>query len=217
MSIWPDFSRVVAVVMLVAVAAGCNETPSEPDRGTPPTLIMACVPLDARVSCTATLFYAPVTGTTNVTSKATWLVSDPFLGGFLEPGIFTPTRHGEVELSVRYEAWTAVVTSWFLVDPFQPAQRLYFVSGIVRDDATNATLSGATVEILDGYARGSQAITNEFGHYRIDRILTGETFSARASRAGYAPSTLTYRVDSPIGPAGGNPPFLDFRLRAFGG
>lgn len=106
-----------------------------------------------------------------------------------------------------------MVTSVFLVDPLQPAQRLYFLSGLVRDDVSNALLPGVMIEILDGYAGGAQSVTNENGHYRIDRILTGETITVRASKDGYEPSTLTYRVGSPVGPAGSNPPFLDFKLR----
>jgi len=210
----PVFRCAVAAVVLIALLAGCRDSPTEPEHPAPlPELHFYCLPLGVRITCTAYVSDVPGRGQVDVTPTATWLVSDPSLGGFLEPGIFTPQGRGEVEISARYEALTARLTSWFLVDPLQPAQRLYFVSGLVRDDATNATLSGATVEILDGYARGSQAITNEFGHYRIDRILTGETFSARASKTGYEPTTLSYRVDSPVGPGGGNSPFLDFRLR----
>jgi Carboxypeptidase regulatory-like domain len=214
MSSSPLFHRVVAVVVLMAVLAGCRDSPTEPEHPPPlPELHFYCLPLGVRVTCTAYLSNVPDRGQVDVTRTATWLVSDPTVGGFLEPGIFTPQRRGEVEISARYEALTARVTSWFLVDPLQPAQRLYFVAGLVRDDATNARLSGATVEILDGYARGSRSVTNEAGYYRIDRILTGETFSARASNTGYEPTTLSYRVDSPVGPGGGNSPFLDFRLR----
>jgi Carboxypeptidase regulatory-like domain len=128
--------------------------------------------------------------------------------------MFTPKQRGEVGLSARYDQRESTGTSWFLVDPLHSAQRLYFLAGLVRDDASNALLPGVTVENLDGYARGDRAVTNENGHYRLDRMLAGETFSVRASKPGYSPVTLTYRVDSPIGPGGGNPPFLDFRLRA---
>jgi len=68
------------------------------------------------------------------------------------------------------------------------------------------------VRILDGYAAGKSAITNENGAYRIEPLLPGETFTATASKEGYQSVTTTYRVDSPIGPAGLNPPFLDFKL-----
>jgi len=214
MSSLPVFRCVVAAVVLIPLLAGCRDSPTEPEQPPPaPELHFYCLPLGVRITCTAYVSDVPGRGQVDVTQTATWLVSDPSLGGFLEPGIFSPQRRGEVEISARYEALTARLTSWFLVDPLQPAQRLYFVSGLVRDDATNATLSGATVEILAGYARGSRSVTTEVGYYRIDKILTGETFSARASKTGYEPTTLSYRVDSPVGPGGGNSPFLDFRLR----
>jgi hypothetical protein len=211
----PHFRGVVVAVCVLAATAGCRNTPSEPERIRQPSLTVTCLPAGARVTCAAT--YLPSVGSLRtVTSLATWRASDPTLGSFLEPGIFTPARRGEVELSARYSGIEDRVVSTFLVDPRQTATRLYFLSGMVRDDLRNEDLAGATVEILNGYARGAQSLTNRFGAYEFDTILTGETFSVRASKAGYAPSTLTYRVDSPLGPAGGNPPFLDFRLRRLG-
>jgi hypothetical protein len=119
-------------------------------------------------------------------------------------------------ISVRYQEFADPLESRFLVDPAQPARRVYFLSGVVKDESSGAVLAGATVEILDGYARGARSVTNEFGAYQINGILTEETFQVRASLPGYTPSTISYRVDPPIGPAGGNPPFLDFRLRKQG-
>ncbi|HEV7515103.1 MAG TPA: hypothetical protein VGR07_02265 [Thermoanaerobaculia bacterium] len=204
-------------VCLIAVSTGCRDSPTEPDRRQAPSLAVTCLPTGVRVACTATLYGLPSNSSVrNVTSLATWRASDPTLGNFLEPGIFTPARRGEVELVARYNGFEDRVTSRFLVDPRQTAQRLYFLSGIVRDDESNQEVSGVMVEVLDGYARGERSITNQFGAYQFDKILTGETFSIRASKSGYTPLTLTYRVDPPVGPAGGNPPFLDFPLRRIG-
>jgi hypothetical protein len=209
----PSFRRAATGVFIVAALAGCKDSPTEIHRN-PPSLHAACVPLGARVSCTVTFF--DNAGLRDVTSQATWLVSDPALGSFNTSGIFTPRQRGEVRLSVRYQEFVDPLESRFLVDPAQTARRVYFLAGIVKDESSGAVLAGATVEILDGYARGARSVTNEFGSYRIDGILTEEAFRARASLPGYTPSTLSYRVDSPIGPAGGNPPFLDFRLRKQG-
>jgi hypothetical protein len=204
---------VVATCLLLSLA-GCNGTPTDLHSESP-RLDTTCVPLGTRVTCTA-LFQDEAARRRDVTATATWQVSDPALGSFLEPGVFTPKQHGEVGLSARYDQWESTGTSWFLVDPLQSAQRLYFLAGLVRDESSSAPLPGTTVEILDGYARGARAVTNENGHYRIDGILTGESFSVKAARPGYSPVTLSYRVDSPIGPTGGSSPFLDFRLRALG-
>jgi len=210
------FRHAAAAVFLVAATAGCKDSPSEPDRRQAPSLAVACVPAGVRVACTATLFGVPSNGSVkNVTSLATWRASEPTLGSFVEPGLFMPERRGEVELTARYNGIEDRVVSKFFVDPRQTSQRLYFLSGSVRDEVSNQDLSGAMVEVLSGYARGERSITNQFGAYQFDKILTGETFSLRASKPGYAPLTLTYRVDSPIsiGSAVGNPPFLDFSLQ----
>ena len=199
----------VSAVFLMAALAGCKDSPTDV-HSNPPTLHAACVPLGAQVSCTATFFDG--NRLRDVTSQATWLVSDPALGSFTT-GVFTPRQRGEVVLSVRYQEFVDSLESRFLVDPAQTARRVYFLSGVVKDESSGAVLAGATVEILDGYARGARSVTNEFGAYQINGILTEETFRVRASLPGYAPSTVSYRVDPPIGPAGGNPPFLDFRLR----
>jgi hypothetical protein len=197
----------------MAALAGCEDSPTEIRHDSPPSLHAACVPLGARVACTATFFDGD--RLREVTSQATWLVSDPALGSFTS-GTFTPRQRGEVVLSVRYLEFVDPLESRFLVDPAQPARRVYFLSGVVKDESSGAELAGAAVEILDGYAREARSVTNEFGYYQIKGILTEETFRIRASLPGYVSSTISYRVDPPIGPAGGNPPFLDFRLRKQG-
>lgn len=203
--------RILGAVLLAVVAGGCGKSATEPESV--PFFYEVCQPAGIQVSCSAILTDLRGGEARDVTSQAAWLVSDPGVGDFERPGSFTPRRRGEAGLSARYQRWETQEPDWFLVDPSLPAQRLYFLSGFVIDDSDGAHLPGATVEILDGYARGVRAVANEFGHYRIDQVLTGETFSVRASYPGYSPSTVSYRVDSPVGqPAGGNSPFLDFRL-----
>lgn len=62
--------------------------------------------------------------------------------------------------------------------------------------------------MLDGYRRGANCRTNTIGYCSIDRVLTGETFTASVSKEGYLTAAVTYRVNPPVGPAGGNGPFL---------
>jgi hypothetical protein len=204
--------RAATGIFLMASLAGCKDSPTEISRSSPPALRLLCVPQGPRVACTAT-FSNNFGVLSDVTSEAAWLASDPALGSFLQPGIFTPRQRGEVVISAVYKGFTDRLESRFLVDPGQPARRIYFVSGIVKDESSGAVLPGVTVEMLDGYASGARSVTNEFGAYQINGVLTEETFRLRASLPGYMSSTLSYRVDSPIGPAGGNPPFLDFQLR----
>src|SRR5262249_25950100 len=100
--------------------------------------------------------------------------------------------------------------SW-LVDPQQAPQILYFLSGLVREnDGTDTRIPGATIEILDGYNAGRTSVpSNEFGYYQIERVLVGVTFTVRASKPGYLPSTTTFRLG---GPNSVESPFLPFRL-----
>jgi hypothetical protein len=216
----PVFSRLVAAVVLAAVLAGCKESPTDPDHPPPaPDLLFFCLPLDVRLTCTAIANNVPGRGQVDVTQTAEYQVSDPAVGGFLEPGIFTPSRRGEVELSARQGALTPRFTPRFLVDPLQPPRSIESLAGKVRDAETGRELSGARVEILDGYAQGSTRVTNEFGFYQIEKILTEETFSVRASLPEYAPSTVSYRVDpstyraDPSDTAPRNPPSLEIQLR----
>lgn len=202
----------VLLLALLPVIGACEDSPVLPDRSFS-QLVVTCTPAGADVSCTAVVHGDPVLGTTgDVTAEATWSVSDPAIGGFVRPGLFTPTGDGEVGLSVSYSHLSSSEELWFLVGPGRTARWLYFLSGEVVDAGTGEALPGADVTVLDGYAAGTAATTNQFGVYQIDRILTEEAFSVVASREGYSDHEQTYRVDPPVGP-NGNPPFLDFRLQ----
>jgi len=213
--------RVVVAVVLMAILAGCDkESPTDPIHPDPlPELLFFCLPLDVRLTCTAIATNVPGRGQVDVTKTAMYVVSDPSVGDFLEPGIFTPKRRGEVELSARFEALTPRFTPEFLVDPSQPPRSFSSLSGKVFDAATGKELPGARVEILGGYAQGSTAVANEYGFYLIEKVLTEETFSIRASLPGYAPSTVNYRVDpstyraDPSDTTPRNPSYLELKLR----
>lgn len=204
--------RLALAVSLLPLLAGCEgDSPTGPDRGDP-RLGIFCLTPDSRVACSATLYDVPVDGAMrDVTQEAKWLASSS-VGQFYSPGIFTPTRPGEVEIRAVFSRWESPPFT-FLVDPSRTSRWLYFLSGVIRDEETNQPIPGVKVEIVSGYARGAQATTNENGHYRIDKVLTGETFTAQASKPGYSSSTHSYRVDPPQGSGTGNAPFLDFRLR----
>ena len=206
--------RRCCLLACLGALAGCDELPTGPDHRNP-RLVFSCAPSASNVLCTATLYDVPDFGSTrNVTSVASWLVSDPSLGMFAEPGLFTPRRSGEVGLSVRYDRWESAETRWFLVDPGGPARWLYWLAGLVKDAATGGPIAGAEVRILDGRSRDARALTNSNGAYQIERILVGEVFSVMASKEGYGPVTKSYRLDPPVVPVGepSNSPFLDFHL-----
>jgi hypothetical protein len=202
--------RSTGAVLILLLLINCNGSPTEPIRG-PSSITARCVPEGANVRCVASAYNVEV-AFQDITATGQWL-STGAAGAFAEPGLFVPAAHGEVTIWVTFRGYVTEGKSTFLVGPNEPAQRLYWVSGLVVDAASGARISGATVRILDGYAAGRSAISADNGYYRIEPILTGETFTATASKEGYQPASKTYRVDSPIGPAGLNPPFLDFELR----
>ena len=212
MRTWHCFVWIVTYLLLMCA---CEEEAVGP-KGSNPRVQSTCLPSGSNVACTVILYDVPSYGSTrDVTAEATWLVSDPSIGEFFVAGFFRPRTRGEVALWSRYDQWEEVedLHSWFLVDPSASAQRLYFLAGTVIDAITQAPISAVEVRILDGYSRNARAVTNENGYYKVDRILTGEDFSASASKSGYTSVTQAYRVDSPVGPVG-NGPFLDFRLHA---
>jgi hypothetical protein len=210
-------SRFLTALFTMSAAAlllplgGCGDSPTDV-HSTEPSLSTFCLTAGTQVSCTATLLNQ--TGQHDVTADATWLASDPTVGVFVRPGVFSPAKRGEVEISARYQTIQTHVPFRFLVDPLKAPQYLQFLSGIVYDDA-GALLAGATVEILSGYAQGARTTSQENGFYHFNTVLAGETFTVRASKPGYAAATVSYRVDPPVTFAGdpSNSPFLDFRLR----
>jgi hypothetical protein len=197
--------RPLVLCALLLLLAACNGSPTEPHGGMA-TLVQSCSPSGANVTCTVTAANVGQVVYGDVTGEATWLSSGT-PGSFVQPGVFVPAGSGEVEIWARYTWKETETKSMFLVSPTAPARRLMFVGGNVVDAASKEKLVGATVRILDGYAAGKSATTNSIGYYSIKPILTGETFTLEASFPGYAPKTLTYRIESP----GGNP-FLDVGL-----
>jgi len=209
--------RGIAGLALVVVSCGamtaCERVPIGPDHRNP-ILLLSCTPTGSNVECSATLYDVPSFGSMrDVTTEATWTVSDPSLGGFAMPGLFTPIAAGEVRLGARFEEWASREDEdpWFLVGPGTDARWLYFLAGVVYDASTNEGLAEVEVRMLDGYAEGALSTTGPNGHYQFDRVLTGEVFTVEASKEGYSSETQPYRVDPPNGPIG-NSPFLDFHL-----
>jgi hypothetical protein len=124
-------------------------------------------------------------------------------------GYVTVLARGEVDVTVApTSGYLEPQTSSWLVDPQQRPRLFYFVSGVIREnDGSAARIPNATVEILDGYSAGrASGPSNRFGAYEITRVLTEETFTLRASKEGYVPSTTTHRL------GGTAIPFVDFRL-----
>lgn len=203
------------LLTLAAVLGACNGDSPTDVHSSPASLGTLCLTAGTQVSCTASFFSGGTLGRqADVTADATWMASDPAAGVFVRPGVFSPSKHGEVAISASYRGVQTHVPSRFLVDPLQTPRRLETLSGSIVDDLSNEPIAGATVEILSGYSQGVRVTTNQYGFYLVDTMLAGETFTARAESPGYAPITTSYRVDSSVLLPGdpSNPPYLPFRL-----
>ncbi len=167
-----------------------------------------CQPSNQAVSCTATLFDVPAYGDNRaVTASAAWSVVPSDVGAFREPGLLVPLRPGEAEINARSEGLEAGYPPRFLIGPDQAARWLHFFAPTVREQDNTTAITGALVQVLDGYRAGSTCLTIGAGTCTVDRVLTGEPFTSRISKNGYQTATVSYRVDPPVG-INGNPPFL---------
>ena len=189
---------------------GCGATPAgpSPDRYRRPRLILYCQPSSEQVTCSAMLFDVPsFRDSAVVTATAEWTVVPSDVGAFIEPGVLSPGRVGEAEIHARSLGIDVDHAPRFLIGPGQPARWMQFFAPTIRERESNSPIDGAVVQMLDGYRSGATCTTTSGGICTIDRVLTGETFSARISKAGFQTVTVSYRVDPPVG-AAGNPPFL---------
>ena len=199
---------VFALALLILGGCGSELTGPSPERYRLPRLIAYCNPAGEAVSCSATLHDVPAfRDSRDVTQTADWSVLPADIGTFAAPGVLVPATFGEAEIRVRSEGIENGGPLRFLIGPGRPARWLYFFSPSVRETDNTTVVSSALVEMLDGYQSGQRCTTDAAGLCRIDRVLTGETFTVRVSKAGYRTVTTAYRVDPPVGPAG-NPPSL---------
>lgn len=213
--VWRRLSRLVCPLMtrtrslcipafvgLLLGHCGSGPTGPSPERYANPHLLVFCRTNGALVDCTATLYDVPNFGSSrDVTQTAVWIVSDPTIA-HIDGGRLSPRLRGEVNITARFERWSPFIDNWFLVDPSAPAQRLYFVSGIVSNARTGNRLAGATVTVIAGYNASLSEATNQFGFFRIDRLLVHDSVTLRATREGYVSAEVTSCVTSPV-----NPPF----------
>jgi hypothetical protein len=56
---------------------------------------------------------------------------------------------------------------------------LYVLSGTITESDGSTIITGATVEILDGYNAGASAVSNQYGGYLVTRVLTDVAFTER--------------------------------------
>lgn len=188
------FATALGLFLFIA----CSGSPTEPHA----ELLVVCNPSGVTITCRAS-------NPADVTNEVTWLSSGAN-GMFADPGFFVPSSSGEVEIWARLDEVESTTRPAFLVGPGTDARRLTVVSGDIFDIDTNQKIAGVTVRIVEGYGSGRMTTSDNRGHYELERILAGETFTLEASRIEYEPARVTFRIDPP-----GNP-FLDIRMKKRG-
>jgi hypothetical protein len=209
----------VAVMFVVISAQACGgpTTPCVDKEGRgnnfPLEIALNCAASGSNLRCAVQPFYGSYSYCPQPLPAVSWISSDTSVASVSADGYVTVVARGEVDITVTAASSYLAPKTWSaVVDPQQPPQQLYWLSGIVREnDGSDTRIPGVSVEILDSYNVGRASIpSNSFGYYRIDRVLINVTFTVRASKPGYIPSTTTYRLGGPN--SVGGPPFLDFRL-----
>jgi Carboxypeptidase regulatory-like domain len=171
-------------------------------------LYIRCLPEGPNVRCNATAYNVGGIASRDVTETTNWFATSVY-GSFVQPGLFVPSAHGDITITARFEQFEPAYPPKFLVGPGQPARPLYYAQGTVKDAATGATISGATVRIESGHSAGRAGVSNERGIYRIDPVLTSELFTITASKEGYQPQTKSHRVEIVQGSGAA---YVDFEL-----
>jgi hypothetical protein len=147
---------------------------------------------------------------TEVTADAHWIVTGPALVPV--PGYIRTTGYGEIQLSAEHTPsyLRTHLIGRYLADPPRAPRLFGTVFGDAVDSGTKQAVEGVRVTILDGYNAGRHGLSGLRGGFTIEPVLTEETFTWQAERAGYEPATGRFRIrDSsvPLEPGATVPPW----------
>ena len=192
--------RAAPLVLVPLLLAACGEssptaprTPLPgPEAGRPEALVLAvCAPGGQDVVCRAVM--SPSTGgVSDVTGSARWAAVPAGVAEMVAPGRFRPLREGEFSVEVQHDGAETLPNPYvYLVAPGRPARPLRRALVVVTD-TSNVPLSGATVQILDGYRAGASCTTDVVGVCSVDRVPEDETLTVRVTKPGYHAATATY-------------------------
>ena len=155
-----------------------------------PGLRGGCRLLDADLLCQLSDNFG-----TEVTGEARWIVTGPAVVG--TAGYIRTTGYGEIEVTAEHALSSYPMTlrlGRYLADPPRAPRLLGPVYGDAVESGTQQPVEGARVTIIDGYNAGRHAVTSARGYFTIEPVLTGETFTWQAEKAGYETATGRFRI-----------------------
>lgn len=186
---------VAASAVLLFVFAGCGGSPTKPTVDpplvtvvslsvTPPAASAQAGAAAAQFTATATLSNS---STQAVTGQAAWTSSNTQVATVSASGAATPLSAGEAEIRATYQGATATARLTVTATPPPPAS----ISGRVRDRATSAPISGATVIVKD---TALTTVSDGAGNYAFSGLAPGN-YVLRATKADFdlteVPASLT--------------------------
>lgn len=176
-----------AYAVLLFVFAGCGggggtgpvtPTPSAPTvvslSVTPAAVSVQAGAAAAQFTATATMSNA---STQAVTAQAAWTSSNIQVATVAASGAATPLSAGDADIRATYQGATA--TARLTVTPGAPPTPS--ISGRVRDRATSAAISGATVIVKD---TALSTVSDAAGNYAFSGLAPGN-YVLRATKSGY--------------------------------
>jgi hypothetical protein len=199
----------IAVLLAMLPLAGCGHD----DEGWPgchgnhcvPALNGQCRVLDADLLCRLYDNFG-----TEVTGEARWTVSGPAV--VATAGYIRTMGYGEIAVSAEHAPTYGMtrLLGRYLADPPRAPRPFGTTYGDAVDSGTKQALEGVRVTILDGYNAGRHGLTGTRGGFTIEPVLTEETFTWQAEKAGYEPAAGRFRIrDSsvPLEPGAPVPPW----------
>lgn len=201
----PRGIRYIAIVAVVALSAIRCDQPAAPSRHRESWISVFCSPLlvGSGVGCRG---YD--TSQHDITDVATWIATPESLGTFTAPGVFAPTAHGEVAITIQYGGKTSPYSIVFLVDAIVRARLLLDAYFSVMEMDGTTPIRDVTVLLTSGYRAGSSCVTLVGGGCTIPLVLTGEDFEGHASKPDYVTTTFVRQKGEP----GSELPFPIIRL-----
>jgi hypothetical protein len=181
---------VIAAVLIVGSGSACGDPfgPCNDQHGRgnnhPNRIIQTCWPVGPNLQCTAAPGYAQYAYCPQPLPPLVWTSSNSSVATVSPDRFVQVLARGEVDITVAARSAYLSQQTWSaLVDPGQPPQVLYFLSGIIREN------DGSDTRIPGGRSKFSMASKRNSDENRVD-AARGFSVAGLARRAAGQPTVL---------------------------